>query len=262
MRGCRVLAASVVTGLLTAVVMSSPANAATQTFTTSESEFDAGFNNQGWWVAPPSPFSNFDGNDNYVVGTLCDFVDTRCEDANTRNFFTFDLSGLDGAVVSARLELTRFLSLGPDPSETIGFFDVSTDPVTLNNNTGTSTAIHADLGSGVSYGAFAVTTSGPPDEVLTFDLNEAALRDIDAARGGFFSIGGAILTLRGGPTFEEGLFASSEDGGVQRLVVETGPTPATKADCKRGGWRQLANDQGQPFRNQGACVRFVTTHRR
>ena len=33
--------------------------------------------------------------------------------------------------------------------------------------------------------------------------------------------------------------------------------PTTKADCRSGGWRNLANDQGQPFRNQGQCVSYV-----
>jgi hypothetical protein len=39
------------------------------------------------------------------------------------------------------------------------------------------------------------------------------------------------------------------------------PTPATKGECKDGGWRSLANDEGQPFRNQGQCVSHVTRRR-
>jgi hypothetical protein len=35
------------------------------------------------------------------------------------------------------------------------------------------------------------------------------------------------------------------------------PTPQSKADCKDGGWRDLATEQGQPFRNQGQCVSYV-----
>ena len=37
--------------------------------------------------------------------------------------------------------------------------------------------------------------------------------------------------------------------------------PQSKADCKHGGWRDLADDQGRPFRNQGQCVSFVVAHR-
>jgi hypothetical protein len=39
------------------------------------------------------------------------------------------------------------------------------------------------------------------------------------------------------------------------------PTPQSKAACKNGGWASLANDQGQPFRNEGRCVSFVVAHR-
>jgi hypothetical protein len=35
------------------------------------------------------------------------------------------------------------------------------------------------------------------------------------------------------------------------------PVPIDKHQCKDGGWRNFADDQGQPFRNQGQCVSFV-----
>jgi hypothetical protein len=47
------------------------------------------------------------------------------------------------------------------------------------------------------------------------------------------------------------------------LVTDTAPVtfrPETKADCKHGGWRNLTDDRGRPFRNQGRCIRFVTHH--
>jgi choice-of-anchor C domain-containing protein len=37
-------------------------------------------------------------------------------------------------------------------------------------------------------------------------------------------------------------------------------TPATKADCKHGGWRHLTDGHGHTFTNQGDCVSFVATH--
>jgi hypothetical protein len=64
--------------------------------------------------------------------------------------------------------------------------------------------------------------------------------------------------------------------GSVRLNVRTGPvllryttafisfgspTPQSKAECKSGGWRNLANDQGQGFRNQGQCVSYVVARR-
>lgn len=37
------------------------------------------------------------------------------------------------------------------------------------------------------------------------------------------------------------------------------PTPTTKEQCKNGGWRELADGSGTPFKNQGDCVSFVAT---
>jgi hypothetical protein len=41
------------------------------------------------------------------------------------------------------------------------------------------------------------------------------------------------------------------------FVHDAQPTPSTKDDCKNGGWRNFADDQGEPFGNQGLCERFV-----
>jgi hypothetical protein len=35
--------------------------------------------------------------------------------------------------------------------------------------------------------------------------------------------------------------------------------PATKNDCKDGGWQHLSTSDGTPFKNQGACVSYVNT---
>lgn len=36
-------------------------------------------------------------------------------------------------------------------------------------------------------------------------------------------------------------------------------TGITKEDCKNGGWRELVDDEGKPFKNQGDCIKFVNT---
>ena len=33
--------------------------------------------------------------------------------------------------------------------------------------------------------------------------------------------------------------------------------PATKDDCKDGGWMDLVNADGEPFKNQGDCVSYT-----
>ena len=58
-------------------------------------------------------------------------------------------------------------------------------------------AIFNDLGSGVQYASIGVP---PYDDPMVITLNAAALADINAAAGGFFSIGG---TLTPGSTVPE-----------------------------------------------------------
>lgn len=193
--------------VLIAFAMVSNAQATTFTFNTSDSQFDPGIDNQGWWS---NTYESSDGNDNYFVGT--EYFSTF------RDFFTFDLSSLSENITSGRLELQRYDSNSGNPTETLGLFDVSTDAATLNNNTGNNLAIYNDLGSGVNYGTFEVSTAGNGDEILSFTLNSAAIANMNAARGGFFSIGGSILT-------EGNLFGFSGGDGTQQLVVDTAATP-------------------------------------
>jgi len=207
--------------LMTILMVTAPAAADPIIFNTSDSRFDPGVDNQGWWSATQS---NVDVNDNYFAGLTCD--SPACTTVHdVRDFFSFDLSSLSGDVVSATLEVRR--SFNQSASPTFALFDVSTDPVTLNNNTGTSAAIFNDLGTGKSYGEFRVP-NGAADDVLRFPLNATAIADIQASAGGFFSIGGAV---RGGFLF--GGSTGSAGSGIQRLVINTKgiespvPEPAT-----------------------------------
>jgi hypothetical protein len=208
--------------IATGILVASGVDAATLVFNTSDSQFTPNVDNQGWWAATSS---NFDLNDNYFTGTFPAGIDEH------RSFFTFDLTGLvlgSEVIVSARLELARFLYLSGAPSETLGLFDVSTDAATLNNNAGTDSGIFADLGSGTSYGTFLVPVHSFSEDLLVLALNGAAMADISAAAGDFFSIGGALLSI-GGSSTQETLFGNSFGGGpsvVQRLVLETAPAPA------------------------------------
>jgi hypothetical protein len=202
-----------------------------QTFTTSQSAFDPGARNQGWW----SPtFFNVDSNDNYFVG----------EAGALRNFFTFDLSSACPAS-SVTLQLTRFEQTGPLP---YSLFDVTTPASTLNANDATSQAIYDDLGSGTSFGTFPVA-DGAQADVLSFQLNPAGVAAFNAARGGFFSIGGSTPANEAGHIYA---FSGPGAGGTQQLVVTCLPT--AKGECKNGGWQSYG-----VFKNQGDCVSFVAT---
>ena len=207
--------------------------ATTQTFSTSQSPFTPGVRNQGWW----SPtIGAFDRNDNYIV-----------QPSFFRNFFSFDLSTACPAV-SATFRLTRFDQTG---ALTYSLFDVSTPAATLNANVGTSQAIYDDLGSGTAFGTFPVAP-GAGNDVLTFPLNRAGVAAVLAARGGFFSVGGSSS----GPTTDYLYgFSGPPGSGVQQLVVTC--APASKAECKDGGWQTFG-----VFRTQGDCVSYVATRGR
>jgi hypothetical protein len=208
----------------------------TQIFTTSESEFDPGTRNQGWW----SPtLANDDANDNYIVGN----VDPSFGPA--RNFFSFDLASACPAS-SVTLQLTRFDQTGP---LTYVLWDVSTPAATLNANTGASQTIFDDLGSGTSFGSFLVA-DGMATDVLSFPLNAAGVAAFNAARGAFFSVGGQTPGETSPPSYLYGF--SGGPNGTQQLIVTCLPT--TKEECKNGGWRTFG-----VFKNQGDCVSFVAT---
>lgn len=62
--------------------------------------------------------------------------------------------------------------------------------------------------------------------MIELALNDAALADIEAAKGGFFSIGGSLVTA---DHFDSLFGGSGTFLGEPRLVVEVVPEPATGA---------------------------------
>ena len=195
------------------LVFSCPVYAASFEFNTFESQFNPPSDNQGWWHS----LLGHSQNGNYFVGRESIF-------AIYHNFFTFDLSSLSEPIVAARLEVQRFGSNSLDPDETYELFDVSTDAATLNAFGPANAAIFDDLGTGNSYGAFVLDIGANPADLLSFPLNNTAVNDINAAAGGFFSVGGAVTSA---PffAFDQTLFGSSTSSGIQRLVVETTAVP-------------------------------------
>lgn len=154
-------------------------NGGTATLRTSEDLFSAPAFNQGWW----SPTGNDEGNDNIAVGGYAG--------EEYRNFFTFSLANvLPGSIIRASLRiLDTGSSLGSFPM-TYSLFDVTTNAATLNFTSGVNSAIFDDLGSGAMYASIQLTT--PPTPGLEIALNANAINDINAAAGGYFSIGGVL----------------------------------------------------------------------
>ena len=198
-------------------VLASAANADVVSFSTADNAFDSGVPNQGWWS---DSIISDNLSPSYEVGSVSGAL------AETRNFFSFDLSsvGSGDVVTSATLRLQRFgIGLTNETFEQIEFFDVSTDAATLNNNFGTSSAIFSDLGTGISYGRTNQASAGNGSDFLEFVLNADAVNDINASRGGWFSIGGKLNTISGNDRF----FVGSSGGQVLALNVVAVPEPSS-----------------------------------
>ena len=186
------------------------------TFDTSDNEFTPGVFNQGWWIE--SGFM-FDGNDNVLTGNLGGI--------EHRSFFTFYLPSsqfIGLKVLSASFQMQRYTLVSDQVVESIGFFDVSTDAAVLNNNNGGDAIIFNDLGTGTSYGEFDI--SGDYSDLLTFNLNAAALTDIYSSIGSFFSLSGKFLTLSADDDF---VFGGPSSDFAGRLLVEVQPIPIPPA---------------------------------
>jgi len=161
---------------------------------TQTSEFKPGLSNQGFWTGNGS--GGFE--DNYFTGSGGGSV--------TNSFFTFDLTPLHNmSVTTATLRLQRFGTTG-NSGETYPFtlWDVSTPADVLSHEIdccvelSLTDPIFKDLGSGKNYGAYEVSVSGDPNEILEFPLNSTASVDInrDILSGmQFFSIGGSLTLI-------------------------------------------------------------------
>jgi hypothetical protein len=125
---------------------------------------------QGWF----SPNASNDGagpdfNTNYITGSYGGSL--------WNNFFVFDLSQIQGTVVSAALGVTNgTLYNGP---LTYNLWDVTTPVGLLYDGLSPNAAIYNDLGSGISYGSFALTDTNFSD-IDNFALDAAAIAEINA----------------------------------------------------------------------------------
>ncbi len=75
-----------------------------------------------------------------------------------------------------------------------------------------------------------------------------------------YTVTGVQLVVDGGWTALDGeqtaLFDNTNIDGHLVTYDELGH-PATKDDCKDGGWMNLADDEGNAFKNQGDCVSYT-----
>ncbi len=121
---------------------------------------------------------------NYVTGMY-----TGAGQNEYRSFFGFDLSGVTGSITGASITITTAGFGGGAASADVGFFDYSGSYSALIGNSGGVAAFN-DLGNGNLYGSQIVSTS---TSGFTIVLDAAALTDLNAAEGGTFVAGGALI---------------------------------------------------------------------
>lgn len=134
---------------------------------------------------------------------------------------------------AAEIDLDFCLEFSPPDLPAAGSFTLTTVDGTLEGNL-----------SGFSQ-------ASSPDPEFRFRLELSVLTGTGALQGTT-----GTLTLDGffGPS------AQTAHGTASGTLHRPSPTPSTKADCRNGGWRDFSGVQGQPFRDQGQCVRFVVNH--
>ncbi|MEX2054654.1 MAG: hypothetical protein WD972_00590 [Candidatus Andersenbacteria bacterium] len=83
--------------------------------------------------------------------------------------------------------------------------------------------------------------------------------------GGVHNTFGAVVLKAGGG------WTGGFDGNVDALTINADtydfeldgppppPTPASKDECKNGGWMSLTRADATPFKNQGDCIQYVNT---
>ena len=198
-----VLASLAVAGIYLGGIVS--ARAAVISVSTSDGLVSPGRDNQGYWKSD-SANTNLT-NDNF-------FTNDELTSAH-RSYFSFDLGAVTGNVIGATLELRRYET---DLNATVELFDVSTSATDLAQRGIIDNSIHADLGSGVSYGSLAVGR-GISTDILSFALNSSAFTDINGALGGYFSIG--ATSINGTSFINSGGEPDGSPSFTQRLILVT-----------------------------------------
>jgi hypothetical protein len=257
-----VVATALITGAVLVAMPTLGEAAVTQTFSTAQSPFppDASGDaapNQGIYL------------NNYAFGLYFrrGTYDVARGRTGQDNYFTFDVrSACEATAVT--LQVVRGSGTPEDPSTTYygapsyTIHEVTTPAATVNTPGGSpwdydtffsrAAGIFHDLEDGASYGEFPYPEDGSPSDVLSFQLSQAGVGDVNAARGGFFTLGGSGggRSWVGGnqAIYRDYIFSGATDPG--KLVV-TCAVPTLKAQCKAGGWSRYG------FRDRFDCVEYL-----
>ncbi|MCB1748140.1 MAG: PEP-CTERM sorting domain-containing protein [Gammaproteobacteria bacterium] len=173
--------------------------------------------NSGWYTSS--------GSQNGTTANLN--ADSSGPAGQTRNnWLGFDLTGVTGTIVSARLEVAS--DPQNDSGQLFSWSGVSTPYASLG--TVSSVAIFNDLGDGPIY-AQGTHTAGI---INLFDINGAGIAALNAALGSMWAIGGSHDGAGGIDAF--GFTSGVNQGDHLRLVLNTAavPEPTGLALCGLG----------------------------
>lgn len=200
----------------------------------------------GWYK--PDGGHNAD-NDNYIAGKVS-------AAGELRNFFVFDLSTIRGPIRNATLRISNpgagYNSV--DGQETYTTFDVSTAIAELMATNDTRTDIHADLGSGSSYGSVQVLDPSN-NVVVEVNLNGSGLAVLNSTQG-LVAIGGALTSLRGQD--DEYIFGGSEGASLRQLVLTVG-SPLMISEFRLGGPQGASDEFIELYNNDFAPLTISTS---
>lgn len=149
-------------------------------------------------------------------------------------FFIFDLTSINDQIYSATLSIELQSYYSRDPFESFTVYDVAT-PIDSLRAGGRHLwdPIGIDLESGTAYGSATIQQTDIAS-VISIQLSDAAIFDINSSFGGYFAVG-IHSTTSNNPQpglYDIDYFDFGEQGaGVQQLVLENTvasvPEPAT-----------------------------------
>ncbi len=161
----------------------------------------------------------------YAVGQFTDGIGQEL-----RNFFVYDLSGIEGTIVDAKLGYEFSSLISPEGFEDYELYDVTTPINQLVSGSAGEFAFD-DLGTGELYGThrFFDSQGNDPFEI---SLTPSAIDSLNNADG-LWALGGRISTIDGqlGVTQEVSVVSSTQasDLSTTPLILTIEPIPAPGA---------------------------------
>jgi hypothetical protein len=185
---------------------------------------------QGWWACC-SPLDHF---------RYSTFVGNNGGGDEYRNYFVFDLAGIDGVIAAATLSIYNPAADGvsgngfysPDGSETYTLFDYDL-PIPWVTETGDA-GYYAwlELGNGAPWGSVTITAADNGHWV-DIPLNATAVAYLNYWLGYPIVLGGALTTIESPTDYEWAFGYSGEIGLLHLTVPEPGLLPLLAAFAPR-----------------------------